>query len=754
MRYLAWFALPLCAALLIGCLLAEWWLCWPLAAAALLLAVMVWARKPQWRTKGVLLLGGAMAGFCWFGLYFALLVRPTLAMDGVTTAFTAEIVTAPVETDYGAAVELRLCSGPGAGMKARTYLSDWYAPLQSGDTMTGTAEFTSVFSMARDKRAAYAADGVYLRAKVEPDSVLAADSATLTAIPARLGQKLKGQIDRFYTGQEAALLRGLLTGDKSQLSEFLYTCFRRAGIAHLLAVSGLHVGFLAGIVYLLPGARRRKALIAIPVMVLFALMTGGQSSVWRAVLMGSLLLIAPLFQRETDPPTSLAFALLVLLLPLPYASLGAGLQLSFAATAGLVCFGAPLYRWMTRPVSSKKFRTGKRRVLRRCWSAIASGLSTSCAALVFTLPLSAWYFGTVSLVGPLVNLLVVWAASLTFSLGLIGCGLGALFPPIGALLAVPTRLLLRWMIAVAERAGNLRFAALRLDNFYLKLWFAFLLAVLLLVILVPAARRRPILPVGAVTALLLLAIALRINSLSGVPLCVSALDVGQGSCTVFSSDGAYAAVDCGGYEAGDLLADYLQSGGASELSVLVLTHYDDDHVNGAEELLNRIPVDTLVLPDGVEDEGKQRTLEALARMHRCRVERLSADRLEIALGSARLTVYPPMGEGTDNAACLSVLGTWQDHAVLITGDQPQTQERALLERFDLPRLDVLVAGHHGSSTSSSAALLAALSPKAAVISVGENSYQLPAEDTLQRLADYRCTIYRTDQNGTVTFRFR
>ncbi|MDY2617650.1 MAG: DNA internalization-related competence protein ComEC/Rec2 [Oscillospiraceae bacterium] len=754
MRYLAWFALPLCAALLTACLLPAWWLCWPCALAALLLLVIVRLRRSERCGKGILLFCGAAVGFCWFGLYFLLCVRPALALDGLTTAFTAEVTGEVTENDYGTVVDLRLCSDGREGIRTRAYLSTWYGTLEPGDVLTGTAKFTSVFTLARDRASSYTEDGIFLTADVEIDAAYASDSVPLHSIPARIGRKLKAQIDRFYGGEEAAVLRGLLTGDKTRLNESLYTCFRRAGIAHLLAVSGLHVGFLAGLVYLLPGPRRRKDFIAIPVMIGFALLTGGQSSVWRAVVMGSLLLVAPLFRRETDPPTSLAFALALLLVPAPYSSLNIGLQLSFAATAGLVCYGAPLYRWMLQPVSGKKFRTGKRRLLRQAWSAVAGGLSTSCAALIFTLPLTAWYFGTVSLVGPLVNLLVVWAASLAFGLGLIGCSAGALCPAIGFAFAAPTRLLLRWIIAVSKWMGSLRYSALRLDNLYLKAWFAFLLAIIVLMLAVRPARRRPLLPTGAVISLLTLALALRMASLSGVPFCVSALDVGQGACTVFSSDGAYAAVDCGGSEAGDVLADYLQSGGASKLSVLILTHYDNDHVNGVEELLERIPVEMLILPGETEHTDRRQEIERLARAHGCRVERLQTDCMDIALGSARLTVYPPVGEGTDNAACLSVLGTWQSHAALITGDLAQEQERILLERYNLPRLDVLMVGHHGSSDSTGAALLAELSPRAAVISVGSNSYGLPTPETLRTLADYRCEQYRTDRNGTVTFRFR
>ena len=99
MRYLAWFALPLCAALLTACLLPAWWLCWPCALAALLLLVIVRLRRSERCCKGILLFCGAAVGFCWFGLHFLRRVRPALALDGVTTAFTAEVTGEVTEND-------------------------------------------------------------------------------------------------------------------------------------------------------------------------------------------------------------------------------------------------------------------------------------------------------------------------------------------------------------------------------------------------------------------------------------------------------------------------------------------------------------------------------------------------------------------------------------------------------------------------------------------------------------------------------
>lgn len=752
-----WFALPFCGAMFLGCLVLSWWMALILTLLLGAMTVLLARSHVGCRVMMALLAAGSCLGCCWFGIHQILVVLPAEHLDGVSSGFTARVTDYPTETDYGVTVQLQMKSGAAQGRRVQVYLDGWYGNLKPGDQLTGTGEFTAVLAEAGG--GSTASNGVFLQADVEVAEVLHCLCVPPRFLPAWLGEQLKQLVAQLYGGQEGALLQGLLTGDESRMSDYFYTCFRRAGLAHLLAVSGLHVGFLTGMIYLLPGRKKRRIFLAVPLMVCFALMTGGQSSVWRAVVMGSLLLAAPLFGRETDPLTSLSVALLLLLLPNPYAILNVGLQLSFAAVAGLACFGGKLYHWMTKPLqretgNGRKRVTWRRRAVEKLWRWIAAGLATSCCATVFTLPISGWYFDSISLIGPLSNLLAVWAASLAFGLGLVSCGVYAVCPPLGRLLAQLVRLLLDWLMAVARSMGGLTYASVTLDSFYLKLWLVFLMTVVLMTAVCSGLRHRPLLPICSTLALLALALSLRMLSLSGLPLCASVLDVGEGSCTVFSSQGSYVAVDCGGYRAGDTLADYLQSGGVSRLALLALTHYDSDHVNGVEELLNRIRVDTLVLPDVEDDTGTRQQLERLAEEHGSLVRWISQDTITVGFGVAELKLYPPVGTGEDNASCVSALCSWQEHSVLITGDLEREQEELLLEREELPELDLLVVGHHGSDTSTGARLLAELCPKIAVISVGRNGYGFPAPEVLERLADYRCKLFRTDQNGTVTLRCR
>ena len=751
MRYLARFALPFCAVLLLCGLVPLWWLAWVIAAASAAgFALCLWKANER-RTKLCLLLAGVCLGAAWFGVYDLLFVRPALWAAGTESAFTAEVAAYPSATEHGVFVTLRVQSGTAAGQRAEVWLPEHYASLKPGDTIRGTAQYESV--LERENRSA-AADGVFLRGTVEVSEVYSAPSVPARYALQRLGRWVRETALAYFDGERGALLAGLLTGDKSALSAVTWSSFRRAGMAHLLAVSGLHVGFLTGILYLLPGQKRRRTILAVPILVGFAVMTGGSSSVWRAVIMSVLLLAAPLFNRESDPPTSLSFALLVLLVQNPYAAQSVSLQLSFAAVTGLVCLYPPLYRGIMRPWAKKWKRRKLWRATRVLASAVLGSMAAACCAVVLTLPLSMWYFGTVSLVSPISNVLALWAASAAFAGGALVCILAVLCPPLASALAVPVGWVLEYLLRVARWLGRGTFAALRLDNIYLLGWLAVLMALVAAVVCIRPLRRRPILPIASGALLLLLALTLRMNSVSGLPLTVTVLDVGQGSSTVFCSEGSFVAVDCGGNDAGTVLADYVQSGGGSKISALVLTHYDSDHIDGLETLLDRLSVELLLLPDTADDSGGREWVEVLAAEYDCPI-RWVRETTALSFGQSTLTVYPPIEtDGADNAGSLSALCRQGGFYALVTGDLGQEQEQALLELTDLPRLDVLVAGHHGSDDANGAQLLRETRPKAVVISVGENGYGLPGDGALRRMTDYRCEIYRTDENGTVTIRHR
>lgn len=249
----------------------------------------------------------------------------------------------------------------------------------------------------------------------------------------------------------------------------------------------------------------------IALLVCFAAVVGNTPSVLRAVFMQSMLLLAPLLGREEDKPTSLCAVLMLLLLQNPYAAASVSLQLSFAAVAGIYLFSGPLTeRWTAKlPARPKGFwaKTG-------CLAArfVLSSLAVSLGAIAFTTPLTAWHFQSVSLVGPLANLLCLWAVSLAFLGGLAAAVLGLFLP--GPRPCWPSRRRSPRSMSSGWRTPwrALPFAALSTQSVYLKLWLALVYALLLLYLLGRGEKKRPLVPLGLGTAGLCMALVFQAAS--------------------------------------------------------------------------------------------------------------------------------------------------------------------------------------------------------------------------------------------------
>lgn len=748
-RRLAWWAIPFGAGVALAQLVLpeELWL--PAGLLCALCALSAAFVRGGKRLRLLLLTLGAAAGLIWSHSYRLLVYAPAEAMVGREVAFTAQVADYPVEAAYGVRVAVRLEEG---GVLALYYGGEECGSLRPGDVISGTARVRSARQSHGQEVTWYTAKGIFLLAYGEGEAaVTRPDRMPLNCWPAELAHRLGQAVEKLLASREAGFIRALLTGNREGLTDTFTTSLSRSGLSHMVAVSGMHVTFLSGMLMLLVGRRRLGAALCIPILVFFVGVAGATPSVTRSVIMQTILLMAPLLRRENDPPTSLSAALMVLLLVNPYAAASISLQLSFASVAGILLWTERLYAWMCAGLT--RGREGAK--LPGPLAAICSGVATTLGALPLTLPLTAWHFNTISLIAPLSNLLVLWAVGLLFGLGMVLAVLGLIAPPLAGLLAGPVTWLTRYVMEVTDWLGGLPLAAVTVSSLYLKLWLAYLCAVVLLLAASRGLRRRWWIPAAGLALTFCLCLLLHRSAASAGGLNVDVLDVGQGQCILLrTSEGKTVAVDCGGSSldsAGDILADRLQELGHSRLDLLVLTHFHSDHTNGLEALFHRVTVEAMAVPCVRDEEGaawRERVL-ALAGEQGTRVRWVEADET-LTWPSLTLRLYAPLGAGEQNEEGLSVLATCGTSDLLITGDMTEEIERRLVRYGDLPDVEVLVAGHHGSPYATSQLLLDAARPEAAVISVGWNSYGHPAAEVLDRLEAMGIQIWRTDLDGTVS----
>ncbi len=710
------------------------------------------------RLRAVLIALGLCLGLLWSWGYDRVVLDHAGSLAGRTGTWTAVVDACPRRTDYGWSVNIWLETG-GLPVKTVLYLPEG-GNLAPGDRLTFSAKLRLASTLSGEESTYYFARGVHLRASCKGTPEISRPAQTpLWYWPAMTAGRLRETVDSLFPADQAGLFAALLTGERSGLGESFYAALKRCGLAHVVAVSGMHLNLLAGMVRTLAGRRSRRkiALFTIPAVVFFMALTGFPASIVRAGCMELALLAAGALGRERDWPTALSFALLVLLAVNPYAAADVGLQLSFASVVGIRLFAdridGRLESLLRVERAGDKGKPLPLRLLRAAVRFFTGTLSATLGALVFTIPLTAYYFGYISLISPLANLLCLWAVSFAFGLGFLAAVLGCFWLPAGQAAAFAAALPARFLLWLVPGLAKFPWAAVPVKNEYIWLWLGFAYVVLALWILTPQEGKGPLAPVCACAISLAAALGLTALTFTAGDLTVTVLDVGQGLCVALHSAGHTVVVDCGGSggeNAGDIAADYVQSFGSGGIDLLVLTHYHTDHANGVAELLERVEVGMLALPDVERDDPLRAEIISLARSKGIEVWLLEDD-ADVTFGEATMRIYAPLGAGETNEEGLSTVVSCGDFDVLITGDMGATVEKRLVKYGHLPDVEVLVAGHHGSRYATGDELLRAARPEYAVISVGYNTYGHPAAETLERLAAAGCAVYRTDRAGSVTF---
>ncbi|HTM58348.1 MAG TPA: DNA internalization-related competence protein ComEC/Rec2 [Candidatus Udaeobacter sp.] len=596
------------------------------------------------------------------------------------------------------------------------------------------------------------ASGFAPYARIEPARGL---EAWPRATVMRWRRAVERRLHRGLTPETAELVVPLVFGDRSAIDTDLDAAFRSAGLTHLLALSGLHVVWLAGIARGLAAALGAgvvgRALARGACGALYLMLAGPIPSLARASAGEMLGALARLTQRAVDPLQALAISVLVLLMMNPGWAADLGFQLSCAATVGLVTAGSAL-----------SAIGGRLRPLARAFGPTAGAQLLSLPLLIARFHAVAWTAGVSNLLAvPVTGLLLMsaWIGALA-ELALPGAGASFLHA------CEPLALALRLIVETAHRIPG---ALLTTGPSPAPAWLAAAGAVLLAAALSPgrsleerARGRSP----RAGTALIL-ASALTLSGLILIffarPIAprrghvwVVVLDVGQGDAIAIGAPRGWCQLDAGPRtprtDAGQsVVLPFLRWAAVRRLDALMLTHDDGDHTGGARAILAGTRVAEVMAPGprtGVPGPLARFRGRPLALGEVLENDPLMIVRWPPRADSATGFWERPVTSADNGAALVIEVGAGRGRA-LLAADADSAVEAAL----DLtPGIALLKVAHHGSASSSGAVFLRRIRPVVAAISVGaRNRFGHPAPETLERLRAAGATVLRTDQKGALWF---
>ena len=704
----------------------------------------------RWLTPAVLTLLFFSFGLLRYALYAEATLERAAQYDGETVSVEGRLLDYPdVYTGYNR-LQIRIEGGELPHFRAIVYDNDrLFSKAEPGDHVRFTASVRTADTLYGKPYDNYIVNGVFFRLTVKGEARLQKTQFSLRALPVMLRQTLCSRIDKVFPRDVRPFLKALMLGSRDDFyaDDALYVSMTRSGLMHVVAVSGLHVAFLVGLLQFILGKGKTGTLISIASVWGFVLLTGAGKAAVRAGFMQTLLLLAPVLRRENDPVTSLSAVLALCLGICPFAAKSVSLQLSYSAMAGILCFFDRIEAAFERPVPE--------RLLCRPVRYLLASVAGSLSVMPFTIPLTALHFGYIPLLSPLSNPLCLWAVSLSFSGAWLSVLL-SLIPGIGAACGWLVAWPVRYLQLCARLIASFPYSVLYTRTQGAWLWIAVSYAMLIPALLLRRRRLlRAALPAFVSIALLIAVFHNAWRTSREQPI-VSVLNVGQGQCITAFSGESTVLIDCGNSgsldNAGALASEYLLSHGRSSVDLLMLTHLHADHANGAVRLMETLPVKTLLLRANADDsDGLYSSILACARKNGTRVVELSEPSL-VRAGDLSMDVFCLPGGQDENERCLMAMLHAGVLEVLVTADASDKMERSLTAAEDLSEADVLIVSHHGSRYASCDELLREVRGRTAVISTGYNRFGHPADETLDRLAEYGYTIQRTDRDGTIEIR--
>ena len=556
-------------------------------------------------------------------------------------------------------------------------------------------------------------------------------------------------LEKNLSCEKAALIGAMLIGYRENLTESMENAFSASGLTHIMAVSGANLAFLIfPLLWLLSMVgvdRKVSAIIAIPFIFLYLLLTGMESSVLRASVMAVLLLLGRALYRKAELVNSVAVAVLVLLLINPFMFFDVGFQLSVGATLGL----GVLYK-RVRGIFPAKIP-----------GFISETIAATISAQAGVLPLLIMYFNKVSLISLFSNLLVVPVTGFATTLGAVCIIVRSIHPFPGEITGYALEAVLHFILAVTDKCASVEWAEIYMHHW--SYWSIFLYYTLVFLWGIYGIGFFKHNKSAVIACAFVIGLFLVVQGITPAHLKVIFADVGQGDCILIQTpEGRNYLIDGGGthneeetgYHGKQIILPMLMHEKISHIDMAIVTHAHSDHMAGVLTLIDIFHVNSVGLPEYPNTEKDFSKLINLCEGKNIPVFFYNeGDTINLDNKTTFEVLNPPSMNtsfaGNLNNTSICGMLRFGDLEILFTGDIEAEAEKFLLKHGDNIDCDILKVAHHGGRESTTPDFLNIVKPEAAIISVGRNNYGHPSDEVIERLLMAGARIYTTEKCGAI-----
>ena len=596
----------------------------------------------------------------------------------------------------------------------------------------------------------------------------------------RLKLNISKKYQKILGTKDAGSLSAMVLGDKSNLDEEIKELYQENSISHLLAISGLHISLVAGAMYLF--LKKLKISFSFPlisagiILLIYGMFTGFSISTTRAVIMMCIFFLSFLIGRSYDLPSSLALTAIIIMLINHRVIYQSGFQLSFLAVIGIFYIMPELmYIFKIQNLNKKGFK--------KVFFIILSSVICSISINIATLPVILVNFYELSLIGIILNIIVIPLMSILVITGLAGGFAALVTETVGRFILGASYYILNiytFLCRIGDSLTSLRLILGKPEKWQIVIYYVFVFLVMYFlswkrrIEKIELLKSNVFLKIKTVKRTILTVITLSLGFLILIyrkeEFSLNMLDIGQGDCFVISDGHKNIYIsDCGSTTVNEVgknrLLPFLKSKGWNRINTIFVSHMDKDHVNGVNDLLKctEIAIDKVVISTSYKSDKldcvELQELKALTGERRIRLLYIKKDD-EVKSGDLRFKCLYPTGDENiedQNEASIVMRMEYKGLSVLFTGDIASSTEEEVIKLAGKEVLDcdILKVCHHGSKNSSSPEFLQQVDPKLYLVSCGlMNRYGHPHKDALERMGEEGGRILRTDHMGAVEIKLK